>query len=83
MAILSRVEGFFIRRKIEGYYKAMSNDAKTTLLGLVLGALTASNLDWGKLVSGDKTQVKLAVGAVVVTAFGYLTNKVKGAVTKK
>lgn len=54
---------------------ARDNDTKTTLLGFVAAGLLAANLDWGKLIQGDSTQIGQAVGAAVAVAIGYYTNK--------
>lgn len=54
---------------------AKSNDAKTTVLGLVAAALLAAGLDWGKLINGDSTEIGKVAGAAVVALLGYYTNK--------
>lgn len=53
----------------------MSRDRLTTLLGAVLAALAATNIDYVGLLSGDWKQVSTAIAVVVVAVFGYFTNK--------
>lgn len=53
----------------------MSRDRLTTLLGAVLAALAATNIDYVGLLSGDWRQVSTAIAVVIVAIFGYLTNK--------
>jgi hypothetical protein len=54
---------------------ANNNDLKTTILGVVLAGVQASNLDYGKLLQGDSTQIANAITAVLLAVFGYFTNK--------
>jgi hypothetical protein len=53
----------------------ISNDNKTTILGVVAAALLATKLDWGLLLKGDSAQVGTAVGVVITALLGYYTNK--------
>ena len=55
---------------------AKSNDHKTTLLGaLAASIMMGTQVDWGKLVNGDSSEIGKVVGAVIVGLIGYLTNK--------
>jgi len=54
---------------------ALSNDRKTTLLGVAFGALTAAQIDPARLLHGDKGQILKAIGALTATVWGYYTNK--------
>ena len=53
----------------------LSNDRKTTLLGVAFGALTAAQIDPARLLHGDKGQILKAIGALTATVWGYYTNK--------
>lgn len=53
----------------------MNNDHKTNIAGAILAMLLASGLDFPALLSGDKQQMKLAIGSVAIGLFGYFTNK--------
>lgn len=53
----------------------MSNDNKSTWLGVVSGAVMATHIDWALLLKGDHTQISTLVGAVVFAAWGYYTNR--------
>lgn len=57
---------------------ANDNDTKTTVLGVVGGAVLASQIDWAKLFQHDPGQIGLLIGTIVATAFGYYTNKSGG-----
>lgn len=50
-------------------------DKGTTALACLLGALITANLDWGKVLAGDKAEVSKIIGAVVIVAYGHLTNR--------
>ena len=55
---------------------AKSNDHKATLLGaLGVAIIGTTQVDWGKLVNGDSTEIGKVVGAIVVGLLGYFTNK--------
>jgi len=54
---------------------ASSNDTKTTVLGIAAGAVVAAQIDFGKLLKGDGTEIGKAAGAVVAALIGYYTNK--------
>jgi hypothetical protein len=54
---------------------AGSNDTKTTILGVLAGALLAARLDWGKLLAGDSAAIGQATGACIAVAIGYYTNR--------
>ncbi len=55
---------------------AKNNDRKTTILGIVAGAVIgAVGIDWTKLAAGDPGQIGIVAGAIVAALFGYYTNK--------
>lgn len=54
---------------------ANDNDTKTTILGLAASAVITSQIDFGKLLSGDSTEIGKAAGAVIAALIGYYTNK--------
>jgi hypothetical protein len=60
-----------------------SNDKKTTVLGIVAGALLAAQIDFGALINGDSTAIGQAAGVVVATLIGYYTNKPDRAKTEQ
>jgi hypothetical protein len=60
---------------IESTLGKLSHDSKTTILGVLAGALLAGNVDFGKLITGDVGEISKAVASLVVAAFGYYTNK--------
>ena len=53
----------------------LTNDNKTTVLGILGAALLAARLDWAALLKGDAAQLGLAVGVGVTALLGYYTNK--------
>ena len=53
----------------------MNTDKLTTILGIILGALQAGNIDFAKLATGNKDEAGKAVAALVTVALGYFTNK--------
>jgi hypothetical protein len=53
----------------------VSNDNKTTIVGVVAAALIATKLDWALLLKGDSAQIATAAVAVLTAVFGYYTNK--------
>lgn len=57
---------------------ADDHDTKTTILGIAAAGLLTSNIDWGKLFKGDGAEIGKAVGALVVAAIGYYSNKPNG-----
>lgn len=57
---------------------ADDHDTKTTALGVVAAGLLAANIDWSKLFKGDGTEIGKVVGALVVAAIGYYSNKPNG-----
>ncbi len=74
--MLNSVKGLIVKSvlgKIAG-----NPDSATTLLGLLAGAVVASKVDFGKLVSGDGNEIGTAIGAVVVALIGWYTNRKKG-----
>jgi len=60
---------------IKNYLGKLSNDHKTTVLGIALGALQASQVDFVKLMGGDHTEIIKAAGAVFMAVLGYYINK--------
>ena len=53
----------------------MTPDKITTLIGLVVGAVQASRVDWGKLAHGDGHAVGVLAQAVGLGLWGFFTNK--------
>jgi len=53
----------------------VNTDKLTTLTGILLGALIAASIDYGKMLGGDTAEIGKAIGAVVIAAHGWLTNK--------
>lgn len=56
----------------------VSNDNKTTILGVLAGALLVAQVNWTLLLKGDSTQIGYAAGALVTALLGYYTNKPEG-----
>lgn len=54
---------------------ASDNDAKTTLLGVLASGILAADIDFGKLFTGDVTEITKAVSAVVALLLGFYTNR--------
>jgi len=54
---------------------AKSNDTKTTALGTAAATLFAMDIDYGKLVNGDRAEIGKAIAAVICFAIGYYSNK--------
>lgn len=53
----------------------LNNDKATTGLACLLGALITANVDWAKVLGGDKAEISKILAAVVIVGYGYLTNK--------
>ena len=53
----------------------MNTDRLTTVLGVLLGALIAANVDLSKLFARDKGEMAKAAGALLIAAHGWATNK--------
>lgn len=53
----------------------MNKDNVTTVLGVILGALVASQVDYAKLLAGEHNEIAKVVGCVVLALNGWLTNK--------
>jgi hypothetical protein len=51
------------------------NDGKTTLLGVLMAALTAMQVDYVKLAHGDLFEIFKISTALLQALFGYYTNK--------
>lgn len=62
-------------RVVKGEVDRMSNDHKATILGAMLAALQAGNIDYPKLVSLDLTEVGKALAALVTAVLGYYINR--------
>jgi hypothetical protein len=71
--MLTFLKADFLREALKRV--ASSNDTKTTVLGAAASALLLANIDWAKLLHGDSAEEGKAVGAVIVAAIGYYTNK--------
>lgn len=55
-----------------------SLDVITTILGACISALVLANVDYSKLLIGDKVECGKAIGAVIIALNGWLTNKIAG-----
>jgi len=53
----------------------MNKDLATTIGGLVLSALVASQVDYVLLFAGDKAELAKVAAALVLAFQGWLTNK--------
>lgn len=53
----------------------ISNDNKTTILGIIAAALISTKLDWGLLFKGDSAQLGTAAGAVVTALVCFYMNR--------
>lgn len=74
----------FVKRAFAG--KAISNtvkdvakspDHQATAVGAIGAGLIAANIDYGKLLQGDSTEIGKAVGATVLAVVGYFFNRGK------
>lgn len=77
------LENWYINRKLKGAYRAMSNDNKNTIFGLILAGLGATQIDYGKAFHLDPTEAAKIAGAVVFAIFSYYTNKPDATKTPK
>ena len=69
------LESWWVNRKIKGAYNSMSNDGKTSILGVVLAAIIGTQIDWTKVFHLDPATWGQLAAAVVVAVMGWLTNK--------
>jgi hypothetical protein len=69
------VENWYIHRKLKGAYKAMNNDGKTSILGVILAAIIALNVEYGKVFQLDPAECGKLAGAIITAILGYLVNK--------
>lgn len=69
------VESWFVNRKLKGAYKSMNNDGKTSILGVVLAAIIALNVDFSKVFHLDPAECGKVAGAVLTAVLGFYTNK--------
>lgn len=73
MGLVNSIKANIVKTFVQNVAK--SNDHKTTLLGAVAAGVLATQIDFSKLMLGDKTELSKAVGAVVLALLGYYTNK--------
>lgn len=62
----------FVRAAIERLSK--DRDMQATVLGVILSALVAAKLDWGKLLHADPGECGQAAAVVVIALLGKVTN---------
>ena len=56
---------------------ATNNDTKTTITGIIAGAVLAiPGLDWSKVVAGDPEQIARLAAGLLVALLGYLATKI-------
>ena len=53
----------------------MTNDGKATVIGAVLAALQATQIDYHKLITGDINELAKALSAGTVAVLGFYINK--------
>jgi len=53
----------------------MNNDIKTTAIGVALGAVQASQVDFNQVVAGNKAEIIKLITAVGFALLGYFSNK--------
>lgn len=69
------IESWFVQRKLKGAYKAMNNDKKTSVLGVILAAIIALNVDYSAVFRLDPTEIGKLAGAVLTAVLGYYVNR--------
>lgn len=57
--------------------KVAKSEPRTTVLGFMLSAVVASQIDYNKLLQGDTTQIGNLVATLVIAVLGYYTNHPK------
>jgi len=75
MGLRSWIVNREVRSWLKGRYKTMSNDKKTTVLGVILAALIAANIDYGSALLGNLVEISKAAGVVLVAVGGFLVNR--------
>ena len=53
----------------------MNNDGKTSILGVILAAIIALNVNYTAVFHMDPTECGKLIGAVATAVLGYLVNK--------
>lgn len=71
MSLSKSIEGTILGTVVK---KIAASEPRTTILGTVLGGVVLAQIDYGKLLAGDPTQIGNAVAAIVVAVIGYYTN---------
>ena len=69
------VESWYINRKLKGAYMKLNNDNKTSVLGVVLGAIVVLNIDYSKVFQLDPAEMGKLAGAVVTAVLGFYVNR--------
>jgi hypothetical protein len=69
------LENWYIQRKLKGAYKAMNNDRKTSVLGVLLAAIIAGNVDYSAVFHLDPAECGKLAAAIVTALLGWYTNK--------
>lgn len=69
------LESWFLKRKVKGAYMALNNDSKASILGVILAAIIALNVDYSAVFRLDPTECGKVIGAVSTAVLGYLVNK--------
>jgi hypothetical protein len=69
------IESWYVQRKLKGAYKAMNNDGKASLLGVVLAAIIALNVNYTAVFHLDPAECGKLAGAVLTAVLGYYVNR--------
>ena len=69
------IENWYINRKLKGAYSSMNNDGKTSILGVVLAAIIALNVNYTAVFHLDPAECGKLAGAVLTAILGYYVNK--------
>lgn len=69
------LENWYLRRKLKEAYNNMNNDKKGTILGVVLSALIALQVDYGKVLHLDPAECGKVAAAITTALLGYYMNK--------